>query len=62
MLDRLLGFCVAVLAAAVAVYVAVKLIESVAAGLVIIGAVIGGLVIVSWVIRLVWRRGRVDRW
>ena len=62
MLDRLTGTCLALLAAAVAVYMAVRLIESVAAALVIIAAVIGGLVIATWVVTLIRRRRWSDRW
>jgi ABC-type enterochelin transport system permease subunit len=57
-LDRLMGICLSVLAAAVAVYVAVRLIESIAAALLVIVAAVGGLVVVS----LLWRRQRADRW
>ena len=62
MLHRLFGICFAVLAAAVAIYVAVRLIESVAATLVIIVAVIDGLILLSFVTRLLWKRQRMDRW
>lgn len=62
MLDRLVGICFAVLAAAVAIYVAVRLIESVAATLLIIVAVIGSVGIAGFVARLLWRRNRSDRW
>lgn len=62
MLDRLVGICFAVLAAAVAIYVAVQLIESVAATLMIIVAVIGSVGIAGFVARLLWRRHRSDRW
>ena len=62
MLDRLFGICFAMLAAAVAIYVAVRLIESVAGPLVVIIAVPGGFVLVGFVIRLLWRRQRMDRW
>jgi len=62
MLDRLIGTCFAILAAAVAIYIAVRLIESVAATLMIIVAVIGSVVIAGFVARLLWRRHRADRW
>ena len=62
MLDRLVGTCFAVLAAAVAIYVAVRLIESVAATLMIIVAVIGSVAIAGFFARLLWRRHRPDRW
>ena len=58
MLDRLMGICLTVLAGAVAIYVAVRLIESIAAALIVIVAAVGGLVIVS----MLWRRHRADRW
>lgn len=62
MLDRLFGICFAMLAAAVAIYVAVRLIESVVEPLVVIMAVLGGFVLVGFVVRLLWRRQRMDRW
>lgn len=62
MLDRLLETCVAALAAAAAVYVAVRLIESVAATLMTIVAVIGGLIIVSFLARMWWRTHSTNRW
>ena len=62
MVDRLTGICFTVLAAAVAIYVAVRVIESVAAALVIIVASIGGLVIVSFIANLLWRRHGSGRW
>ncbi len=62
MLDRLFGICFALLAAAVAIYIAVRLIESVAALLVVIMAVLGGSVLVGFVVRWLWRRQRMDRW
>jgi hypothetical protein len=62
MLDRLMGVCLTVLAAAMAIYVAVRLVESVAAALVIIVAAIGGTVLVGFVVAICWRRYRPDRW
>jgi len=62
MLDRLIRICFALLAAAVAIYVAVRLIESVAATLMIIVAVIGSVLIAAVIVRLLWRRHRTDRW
>ncbi len=62
MLDRLVGICLALLAVAVAIYVAVRLIESIAAELVDIVAVVGGLVIMGFIARLLWRRNRINRW
>ena len=62
MLDRLIGICFALLAAAVAIYVAVRLIESIAAQLVDIVAVVGGIVIVGFIASLLWRGNRMNRW
>jgi hypothetical protein len=53
-----MGICLTVLAGAVAVYVAVRLIESIGGALVVIVAAIGGLAIVG----LLWRRQRANRW
>ena len=62
MLDRLIGICFALLAAAVAIYVAVRLIESIATALISIVAVVGGLVVLGFIATLVWRRNRMNRW
>lgn len=62
MLDRLIGICLALFASAVAIYVAVRLIESIAVALISIVAVIGGLVILSFIASLLWRRNRMNRW
>lgn len=62
MLDRLAGACLAFLAGAVAVYVAVRLIESVTAALVVIAAVAGGLLIAAWIATAVRRRRWPGRW
>ena len=62
MLDRLIGICVTLLAAAVAIYVAVRLIESITAALVGIVAVVGGLVVLGFIASLAWRRNRMNRW
>jgi preprotein translocase subunit SecF len=62
MLDRLIGTCFAILAAAVAIYIAVRLIESVAATLMIIVAVIVSVLIAGVIVHLLWRRHRIDRW
>lgn len=62
MADRLLGVCLALLAAAVAIYVAVRLIESVAGALVAIAGAIGGVIILSFVARSLWRWHRNNRW
>lgn len=62
MVDRLLGVCLRVLAGALAIYVAARLIESVAETLMLIVAAIGGLLIVGFVVTLLWSRRRMDRW
>jgi len=62
MVDRLFKACFALLAVAVAIYVAARLIEAVAATLVAIAAVLGGVFVVAFVARLLWRRHRNDRW
>ena len=62
MLDRLIGICITLLAAAVAIYVAVRLIESIAPALVSIVAVVCGLVIMGFIASLLWRRNRMNRW
>lgn len=62
MLDRLIGICFTLLAVAVAIYVAVRLIESIAAALVGIVAVVGGLVVLGFIASLLWRRNRMNRW
>lgn len=62
MLDRLFGICFALLAAVVAIYIAVRLIESIAAALVSIVAVVGGLIVLAAIASLVWRRNRINRW
>jgi hypothetical protein len=51
-----------VLAAAVSIYVAVRLIDSVAVTLIVIVTAISGLIIVGFVIRLLWRRHHMNRW
>ena len=62
MLDRLIGICFVLLAAAVAIYVAVRLIESIAVALISIVAVVGGVVVLGFIATLVWRRNRMNRW
>lgn len=62
MLDRLLGVCLMILAGALAIHVAVRLIESIAATLVLIVAATGGLLIAGGVVRLLWSRHRTNRW
>lgn len=62
MIDRLIGICFTLLAVAVAIYVAVRLIESIAAALVSIVAVVGGLVVLGLIASLLWRRNRMNRW
>ena len=62
MIDRLFWFCFAVLAAALAIYVTVRLIESIAAALIAIVAAIGGVIVLSIVVRFVWWRHRMNHW
>lgn len=62
LLDRLLAACLAVLAGAAAIFVAVRLLEAVAPALLVIAAVAGGLVIAGFVVRLLWRRFESRRW
>jgi hypothetical protein len=59
-LDRLAGACLAF--PAVAVYVAVRLIESVAAALIAIAAVTGSLLIAFWIVAVLRRRHWSNRW
>jgi len=56
-IGRLVGICFSVLAAAMTIYVAIRLIESIAPALIVIGAI----AISGFVGRLWWRR-HVDRW
>jgi hypothetical protein len=60
-IGRLAGICFSLLLAAVAIYVAVRLVESVASALIVIAAVIGGITICGFLARLWWRR-HLDRW
>ena len=62
MLDRLVGICFTLLAMAVAIYVSVRLVESIAAALVGIVALVGGLFFLGFIASLVWRRNRMNRW
>ena len=62
MLDRIVAICFSLLAGAVAIYVAVRLIQSVAGPLVAITAVAGGLIILGLIARLLWRHRRMNRW
>ncbi|MDA8209978.1 MAG: hypothetical protein M0Z92_13410 [Actinomycetota bacterium] len=62
MLDRIVAICFSLLAAAVAIYIAVRLIQSVAGALVAITAVAGGLIILGLIARLLWRHRRMNRW
>jgi hypothetical protein len=62
MLSRLASFSLALLASALAIYVAVRLIESVATALIVIAAIAGGTIIAGFVVRILWRRGRINRW
>ena len=62
MVDRLVSICFTLLVAAMTIYVAVRLIESIAAALISIVAVVGGLVALGFIVSLVWRRNRMNRW
>ena len=62
MLDRIVAICFSLFAAAVAIYIAVRLIQSVAGALVAITAVAGGLVVLALIARLLWRHRRMNRW
>jgi len=62
MLDRIVAICFSLLAGAVAIYIAVRLIQSVAGALVAIIAVAGGLVLLGLIARLLWRHRRMNRW
>lgn len=62
MLDRLTGLCLSLLACAVAVYVAVRLIESVAGTLLLIIAAVVGLGLVTALGSVLWRRYASSRW
>lgn len=62
MMNKLLEVCVMLLLAATAIYVAVRLIESVTAALVIIAAVAGGLIVAGLAVRILWRFRQMNRW
>lgn len=62
MLDRLTGLCLSLFICAVALYVAVRLIESVAGTLLLIVAAAGAVIALGLVLTAVWRRYRVHRW
>ena len=62
MLDRIVAICFSLLAAAVAIYIAVRLIQSVAGALVAITAVAAGLIILGLIARLLLRHRRMNRW
>ena len=62
MLDRFIGICFTLLVAAVEIYVAVRLIESIATALVGIVAVVGGLVVLGFITSLLWRRNHTNGW
>lgn len=51
-----------VLAAAVSIYAAVRVIEAVAVTLIVIVAAISCLIIGGFVIRVLWRRHHMNRW
>lgn len=60
-MDRILTLCFTALAAAAMLYVAVRLIESIASTLVLVVAAVSVLLLVGSVARLLWRR-RTGRW
>jgi hypothetical protein len=60
-LDRLIALCASFLIAAAAIYLAVRLVESVAAALFVIAAVTGGGYVVALLGRALWRR-HASRW
>jgi hypothetical protein len=62
MLDRLMGIALGAFMAAGLIYLAVQLIESIAAALIVIAAAIGGLLLAGFVVSWLWRRHRMDRW
>jgi hypothetical protein len=62
MLDRLIGTCFGLLLGAVAIYVAVGLIESIAGPLITIAAIAAGVLTVGFLVRLWWQRQRLNRW
>jgi hypothetical protein len=57
-IERIIGVCLTLLAAAVAIYIAVRLIESIASTLIIMVAAGGALAVLSWL----WRRHQGSRW
>ena len=61
MIQKLVEACVTLLLAATAIYVAVRLIESVTAALVIIAAVTGGLIVAGLIARILWRVRQMNR-
>lgn len=62
MIDRLVAVCAGVLVAVIALVVAVRLLESIAAALVIIAAVIGGGIMLTVATRLAMWLRRSNRW
>ena len=62
MLDRFIGICFTLLAAAVAIYLAVRLIESIATALISIVSVVGGVIVLSFIGKLIWRRNHTNGW
>lgn len=59
---RLVSACLGLLGAAIAVNVAIHLIESIAVPLIVLVIVIGGLVALAISGRQWWWRHRADRW
>lgn len=62
MLGRLASYSLALLTSAIAIYIAVRLIESVATALIVIAAVTVGMIMAGFAVRILWRRGRMNRW
>lgn len=62
MLNLLWRVSLAFLAAAVSIYVAVRLLEAVAAALVVIYAVLGGALLLGFAAKVWWRWREANRW
>ncbi len=58
MIDRLVGLALALLAVAGAIYVSVRLVESVATQLAVIGALLVLVALTVLVVRALWRANR----
>jgi hypothetical protein len=62
MLGRLASYSLALLASALAIFFAVRLIESVATALIVIAALASGMIMAGFAVWILWRRGRMNRW